>query len=303
MKKLISFIMAGSMMLTLAACGKSEAAKTVDKQINEIGKVTIESGSAISSAEAALKALSAEDKEQIDNEEKLSEARKAYDDLVLTNQAEEVVKKIDGIKEISLESLSVISEARKAYDKLSADAKAKVTNYTKLTDAEQQIASAKKAKAEEMLAKLRVDEDKVRNYKFYYPSSIPHGGNATWYADVRCFVLPYIGMDSNSAWLRLIYNYTEDDWIFFKSALFNIDGEQITRKFRYFDIVHDHDGGVVWEYIDTEGDYEVGLLEKIANSNETIVRFQGDDYSYDFTVPEKDKASIKEILEIFELLK
>ena len=59
MKKILLWVLAGAMMLSLAACGKSEAAKAVDDQIAAIGEVTLESETAISEAEAAVDALAA----------------------------------------------------------------------------------------------------------------------------------------------------------------------------------------------------------------------------------------------------
>ena len=52
MKKILLWVLAGAMMLSLAACGKSEAAKAVDDQIAAIGEVTLESETAIIEAEA-----------------------------------------------------------------------------------------------------------------------------------------------------------------------------------------------------------------------------------------------------------
>ena len=75
MKKILLWVLAGAMMLSLAACGKSEAAKAVDDQIAAIGEVTLESETAISEAEAAVDALADEDREQLDNVDKLEQAR------------------------------------------------------------------------------------------------------------------------------------------------------------------------------------------------------------------------------------
>ena len=83
----------------------------------------------------------------------------------------------------------------------------------------------------------------------------------------------------------------------------SIDGELSTRTFTYRDIVHDNDGGVVWEYIDVEGESYIDLLWKIANSQETIVRFEGDSKIHDFTIKSSDKDAIREVLTAFEALR
>lgn len=302
MKKIIALLLSLVLCISLCACGKSENAKAVDGQIKAIGDVTLESEELISSAEKAVKALSEEDKEQLDYLDKLEDARKTYNELVIKSEAEAVSKKIDEIDVISLDTLEQINETEIAYDKLSSEAKAQVKNYDILENASQQLKPLKEEKINQLLSTMRLEEDRVRNLKFYNPSAFKYYSDGSWAADIRCFVLPYIGMDANSCWLRLIYNYTGDDWVFFKSIIFAIDGEQHHRSFNYFDIVHDNEGGDVWEYIDVEvEDSDIDLLKKIASSNETIVRFQGDDYSHDFTISESDKQAIRDVIMVYEL--
>ena len=45
---------------------------------------------------------------------------------------------------------------------------------------------------------------------------------------------------------------------------------------------------------------DIEMLKAIANSKETIVRFQGDNYHYDLTVSASDKKAIKEVLTAYE---
>ncbi len=44
------------------------------------------------------------------------------------------------------------------------------------------------------------------------------------------------------------------------------------------------------------------MLQKIAESNETIIRFQGDDYHYDLTVTKTDKEIIRDVLDLYKAL-
>ena len=88
-KKILLWALAVSLMLSLAACGKSEAAKAVDDQIAAIGEVTLESEAAISEAEAAVEALSEEDRGQLDNADALEQARADYEALVLAGKVSE----------------------------------------------------------------------------------------------------------------------------------------------------------------------------------------------------------------------
>ncbi len=160
-------------------------------------------------------------------------------------------------------------------------------------------------KAEKLLANMRLQEDKVRRFRFYYPIALDGNDQGQWYADVRCFVLPYIGRDANdNVWLQLICNYTEEDWVSFKEVIFAVDDARYTKSFRYFDVVRQiAGGGTVFEYIDFQAtSSDIEMLWAIADSTETIVRFQGDDYYYDFTMTAGDKEAIREVLTAYDAL-
>lgn len=311
MKKYLVVIMAVLMALCLCACGKSEAVKAAEEKIAAIGEVTLDSEKRISAAEKAVEKLSDDELKQLDKAEELKKAREAYEELVLENKAAAVDSVIDQIGEVTLESAEKINAAQQAFEQLTEKEKGKVKNASLLNQAEEKLAAlqkqekeAKRAEALKLLDNMRLDEDKVRHLKFYYPKAWRFNSSGSWIADTRCFILPYIGMDNNgNVWMRVVYNYTDDEWVFFKKITVAADDERYYRSFKYFDIVHDNGGGQVWEYIDTDGASDVTMLWAIVNSKETIVRFEGDDYSHDFTVRESDKQAIKEALLVYEGLK
>ncbi len=415
-KRVLIAILAVIMVLTFAACGKSEEAKAADSLITAIGTVTLDSKAAIDAAEKAVALLTAEDKASLENLAVLDQAKLDYENLVNLQAAQKIDKIITDIGTVTLESADAIAAARAAYESASdtvkslvtklpalasaeealidayvananslidaigtvtfdseplikaaqdyvnslpADVAAKVdvsrienalSEYTKLrvhkaidlinaigtvtsqsgsaiTEAETyfktlndgekaqvtnasvldtaraQLTDACKSEAQKILSGMIVDEDIVRNMAFYYPRVFPYYTNY-WGADVRCFALPYLGIQNNKVWLRLVCDYTADDWVFFKKIIFSVDGKNTTKSFNYFDVTRDNEYGDVWEYVDIDvGNYEIALLESIANSNRTIIRFQGDNYYHDFTVSEADKAAIRQMLNVFQLLK
>lgn len=379
MKKALSLILVLVLVISLTACGKSEAAQQVDTMISGIGTVTLESEAAIKSAEAAYNALTAEQKEELENYAILVAARSTLDDLLAKKQAEEeaaaeaarveavkavaadmdatiaaigeitvdsgnliaevrtaydalddetkgyvtkladleaaeaaykqvkadeVSALIDQIGTVTLESSTAINAATTAYNALPADAQSLVGNASVLAAAVEEYGALRQAQADKYLSKMRCEEDLVRNIKFYYCSTFPYYESyGYWGADVRCFVLPYMGVQGNSVWLRLVCDYTADDWLFFETIIFNVDGENHYKFFSYYDVVRDNAYGDIWEYVDIEvGESEIELLRAIAESERTIVRFQGDDYYDDFTVKDSDKQAIKEMLLVYEAL-
>lgn len=75
-KKVCCFLLLLSMVLMLAACG--EVGK-VEKQIDALGNISLESNDAINAAQEAFDALSDEDKAKVENVTVLEEAHKQYE--------------------------------------------------------------------------------------------------------------------------------------------------------------------------------------------------------------------------------
>ncbi len=357
MKKLMAFMLAAALALSLAACGgKSEAAKAVDQMISEIGEVTVNSGGHISAAEEAVAALDEEDRQQLENLDSLEKARETCDSLILESEADkieevisaigtvtldsgdaisaaanaygsaapevqalvknaadleaaslalnslrvsEVSDMIDAIGTVTLESGESIDAAKAAFDALPASLQGQVGNASSLEAAGTSLRELKEAMAQTLLADMRMEEDMVRGMRFYYSKAQPI------YADDRCFVLPYLGQQGDNTWLCAQYHYTEDDWIFFNKITFAVDDARYYKFANRSDLVRDNDNGYVWEFINT-GDVsesEIEIFWAIANSTQTIVRFEGDEYYYDFTVSTEDKDAIREVLTAYEALK
>lgn len=278
-------------------------AAVVDSLIVQIGEVTIESEEKIEAARQEYDAVPASVKSRVKG---LTELESAENMLIML-RAQRVDNLIDQIGEVTLESADKINAAQQAFNRLKKNEKAQVKNVSRLTRAREEFAAlqkqekeAKRTEALKLLGNMRLDEDKVRHLKFYYPSIWRVNQNETWIADKRCFILPYIGMDDHGGvWMRVVYNFTNDDWVFFKKITVAADEKRYYRSFEDYDIVHDVDGGVR-EHIDIDGVSDVEMLLAIANSKETIVRFEGDEFVYDFIVKEIDKRAIREVLLVYE---
>lgn len=103
--------------------------------------------------------------------------------------------------------------------------------------------------------------------------------------------------------LRIQLHYTADSWLFIHSAKFNVDGEVIPFSVPSDMWKRDNDSEI-WEWVDVPLDTEMRtLLEKVAHSKKTIVRFDGQQYEDDFTVTEKDKAAIRDVFAAEEFLR
>lgn len=303
MKKSLAILLVVILCLSLCGCGKSESLVAAENAVKAIGEVTLNSEESINAAEKAINALGAEDREKFKYEDEFEEAKAEYKRLVSEKNAADVETAIDEMGEATIDNLESINDAQKKYDALSSDEKELVSNYNVLESAQETLAAAKKEKARELLSTMKLEEDRVRQYKFYYPKGWRHYSDG-WAADIKCFVLPYIGASNDDVWLRMVCNYTADDWIFFEKITFSVDGKNYYKSFQYNDVVRDNANGDIWEYVDMDvNNTELEILKAIAYSNETIVRFEGDDYYDDMVVSAEDKQGIKDALKVYELLK
>lgn len=150
----------------------------------------------------------------------------------------------------------------------------------------------------ELLALFVPERDEVRDLTWYTPSSAPK------YVNDRCAIYPYLSKtDSGTVSLRLKVVYTGDNWLFLSGVIFDIDGQNNLLSYAQGDYYRDNAWGDVWEVIDKEAnETDKNLLRSVANSEKTIIRFQGSLYHYDMTVSQAEKKTIQDTLELAEYL-
>jgi hypothetical protein len=271
----------------------------VEAAIDAIGEVTVDNEQ-IATARALYNKCGDDLKAKVQNYDVLEEAEAEYSSL----RVAQVVDLIAAIGKVTADKEDAIDTANKAYKTLTADEKTLVTNYETLSEAQIKLievkAAAKEAEYNAALAKLNKTVDKVENITFYKSKNQPE------YVNTRCYIYPYIGQhDSGKAYLRIVYDYTGNDWVFFDKVTINVDGVKYTREFDYFDVTRDTVvGGKLYENIDNAAtDDDIEMLRAIAESSETIVRFSGSSYHSDFTVKSSDKEGIKNVLDAYDLMK
>ncbi len=158
------------------------------------------------------------------------------------------------------------------------------------------------ALGEELLQNFNAEYDQVQKVTFYTHKDMPQ------YINERCYIYPIIARtDVGYTCMFIRLNYTDAQtgrgWIFFNKVIFSVDGENTTRSFNYFDVTRDNNLDV-WETVDISVNAsELKLLEDIVNSNETIIRFQGDSYYEDHFVSDTEKAAIQDALTTYDYLK
>ncbi|MBQ3049380.1 MAG: hypothetical protein IJC94_05440 [Oscillospiraceae bacterium] len=297
---------------------ESHTSEVVDL-IDAVGEVTLDSEEAIIAAEKAYSLLTADEKSRIEESgDRLAEMREAYDAAVqkaiqeekearMKENANKVITAIDAIGDVTLDSKFAVTSAREQYNALTAEEKQLVTNYSVLESAETELNALVLVEKEKIIkqysSRFDISTDKVEGITWYMPNNLPD------YIDIRSYVLPYIGIKNNQPWVCIRYNYTGDDWIFWKKITVVTDNERYTYSVNYFDVTRDNAHGDVWEYYDDPlnynqplDSYELKMLADIADSSETTVRFQGDDYHFDLTISNADKAAIRDVVTFYSAL-
>ena len=132
MKRYISLLLAGALTLSLGGCVSSPAAQ-VQKQITDLGEITLESGRDIAAAEKALAALSEQDMAQVSAGPVLSHARQTYDALCLQQQADQIDARILSLGEVTLQNTDAVFEIMDSYHFALPQVKAQVENANLLT--------------------------------------------------------------------------------------------------------------------------------------------------------------------------
>ena len=272
----------------------TEQAEVIEKTIDQIGNVTLQSKAKIEKAREEYNSYPAEVQAKVKNYEVLEASEQRLSEL----RVQRVETIINEIGEVTLESGSAISKANEALNELSSKEKSMVSNKDLLTSAEGTLKQLSREQLDIMLSKMKTMEDRINNYTYYFPSGWSFYGNY-WAAGLSNFIRPYIGVGKNSFSVHSVYHYTGYDWVFWTKMTVVADGKKFTKSYKYRDITRDNSGGKVWEYYDDSLDLD--MMRAIATSKETLVRFEGDTYYADYTVTAGEKQSIQEVLDAYEL--
>ena len=194
-----------------------------------------------------------------------------------TKEKQRIVK-ITEYPETPKKNTVEISNARKTFERLySENKKEKIQN------------------AKQYFSNFSKEKDEFQDVVWYYHKNMPE------YIDIRSYVIPFFYIEDDNVKIQIRYNYTGDDWIFFKQVTILADGKKYNKTFDYFNITHNNEAGSVWEYISEEADeYDIEMLRAIAKSKTAKVRYEGDDYIHDITINNNDKKIIKDVLKIYD---
>ena len=244
------------------ACLEAEAAP-VEEAIASIGEVTLDSAGAIENAKALYDALSPEAQARVDNADAIGEAESILSGL----RVEEAERLIDEIGAVDLDSGEAIAAAQAALDALSPEEAAAVSNTAALTEAGESYQTALEDHASALLEGFTLFEDESGCEKVYYPAGWTYYGESPA-MNQRCFIRPYIKVSGEEAELRVVYNYTSPDKIYWTGINIYVDDETFSKSFPDEAIARGQSVGTVWEYCDDAADMD--LLQAISEAQRPV---------------------------------
>lgn len=167
----------------------------------------------------------------------------------------------------------------------------------KMTEEEIEVTKAEREAAiKNLKPKFRVKSDEFSDKSWVYHNTTPKYTNRN---SVHLYFCMVNGVANN---LRFRFQYEDDDWLFIKSVIFNIDGDNHT--FIPFGMQEDcGNGGRIWEWCDSPASDCMDLVNMIANAKSVKIKYNGRQYYNTRTMTAKQIQAFKETLEYYKLLK
>ena len=112
----------------------------------------------------------------------------------------------------------------------------------------------------------------------------------------------YFGSNKDSAAnypLRLKLQYYGDDWLFVRSVTVKADDK--VYELGRLDFERDHSSGSVWEWIDMPVK-DHAMLNHWMTAKRVVIRFNGDKYYNDFTLPHGQQAQLREVYQAWKIM-
>ena len=145
------------------------------------------------------------------------------------------------------------------------------------------------------LKQMEIQNDEVVGSRFIVPKSRPQ------YASQDAFYIYLSGTQNSVGGIRFYARYAGNDWVFFEKMIVNVDGQVFNLDFDYGEVDRDNGGGGVWEWVDiVPSSNNIFMLKLIADSESTIVRFQGETYRNDRELTAKEKKAISDVFTVFD---
>jgi hypothetical protein len=123
--------------------------------------------------------------------------------------------------------------------------------------------------------------------------------NVTSYRNANSVHAYIVENGKSEPYLRMVYQYADDDWLFINGFQLSIDGG--IQNMGAFNFERDNDGGSIYEWNDEKVNdgQQLQNLINISESKKTIIRYNGRKYYGERTVSGKQKSSLKNVINAY----
>jgi hypothetical protein len=150
------------------------------------------------------------------------------------------------------------------------------------------------------MGNLVKSRDEMKGVDWYYDKTNLEYEKDAW----PKYICAYIGKKNDQVWLRFKMFYGSVDWLFVKSALFKVDGENFEFTYNLFnDWERDNDGSNIKEWKDVVVDnYIWNFINKIAKSEKAMMRYEGQHKVWDRPITTEEKVALRNILLAYQAM-
>lgn len=226
------------------------------------------------------------------------------------------------LEDVKFGSNRLLAQAKSAYDaKNDAEAKKLLADLLKrhpsspesgeatalLTQVNSRIAAAELQRKREEERKAQEERRALERAIGNMQKNTDEITGITWVSHRNAPVLArhvsiYFGSKKGSAAnypLRLKLEYYGDDWLFVRSVTVRADDK--VYELGNLDFKRDHSSGFVWEWIDMPV-RDHGMLNHWMTAKRVVVRFNGDLYHNDFTLPQGQQTQLREVYQAWKVM-
>lgn len=174
-----------------------------------------------------------------------------------------------------------------------------VEAQTRLAETKLKAGEARRAKVKAAVSGLRRERDEVNGITFYKAPEVSMTSVANYWG-------LYLGLpDNGPPYLRFMFMYTAEDWLFIRGITLNVDGQKLPDvPLNWGQVERDNGGGRIWEWYDESVDDDmIPLFERLIRSKKTIIRYEGTQYRKDKILSALEKEGMRKILTAYAALK
>jgi len=166
-------------------------------------------------------------------------------------------------------------------------------------EVKKQVAFQKNEMEKQMIKYEKNYKSLKRNIDEFKGLTFLEDRNVTPYRSINSVHAYIVENGKSEPYLRMVYQYAADDWLFIENFKLSIDGGILNMG--AFNFERDNSGGRIYEWIDevVNDGQQLQNLINISDSKKTVIRYNGSKYYGERTVSKNQKRSLKNVINAY----